>query len=392
MAVELFFVMAGLNLTRTLDRYDGVVSYTRDRARRLAPEVGVVWALVLICVLAGWKSPGLVAFLVSAPLFLQNFAEPFFPPDAYVSWIGLLSLWFVAALMQLSVFLFLVRKAILRRGAAFLLLGSLALGLLFRVVLVEALGGFQRNLSHDTADTLYRMPFTHIEAMILGVLLGRGLLSGIGRYIPLFALTILGAGLANAMLGQGSVTLGSLGFPIGMAFNYQYLWGYPLLALAAASVCAPDGPFATAIDKLSMPARMEALVSAWSRLTYGAYVFHGLILAAIWNAMRQMGLPLGKLELAAAFLATTLGGFAAAAVFQRLREGALVPRPETALVPRAEEMANRRLSLLRGYASTLRRASHEKSGAFAYLQGLALPRPRGSTRSSRGVTKPTASV
>jgi peptidoglycan/LPS O-acetylase OafA/YrhL len=38
MAVEVFFVLAGLNMTRCFDRHAGVASYVLSRARRLAPR------------------------------------------------------------------------------------------------------------------------------------------------------------------------------------------------------------------------------------------------------------------------------------------------------------------------------------------------------------------
>ena len=106
-------------------------------------------------------------------------------------------MWFVAALMQLSVLFFLLRKAISRYETPTLLWATLVLGFLCRLALLQLLGGSPRDLAPTVADTLYRMPLTHVEAVMAGILIGRGRLAGIGKHGPLIAVTVLGAGLAG---------------------------------------------------------------------------------------------------------------------------------------------------------------------------------------------------
>jgi surface polysaccharide O-acyltransferase-like enzyme len=317
MAVEVFFVLAGLNMTRCFDRHAGVASYVLSRARRLAPEVGVVWVVAFALMALGWKSKSLLLFLLASPVFLQNFIEPFFDTGPDVNWIFLLSLWFVAALMQLSVLFYLLRKVIARYETSTLLGATLVLAFLGRIALLQLLGGTPRDLAAPVADTLYRMPLTHVEAVMAGILIGRGRLKGIGKYGPFLLLTMLGAGMANWMLVRPPLAIGSLGFPIGMPANYQYLWGYPLLALAAAAWCAPDGPLA-ALERLRLPARLDRAADALSRQTYGAYVFHGLILSAVWSVMRYGVAAPGPLARTVIFAGTTVGAFGAAWAFTRV--------------------------------------------------------------------------
>src|SRR5258708_2178771 len=110
-------------------------------------------------------------------------------------------------------------------------------------------GQLQCNLNVDFGDSLYRMPFTHVEALIFGCLLGRGSLKIVARYqIPILFLTVA-AGLINFCFARGEMRWSTLGFPMFLTFNYQYLWGYPLLALAAASLLAPGGFVARAIQQ-----------------------------------------------------------------------------------------------------------------------------------------------
>lgn len=317
MAVEVFFVLAGINMTRAFDRHEGVVSYALSRARRLAPEIAVIWVIALVLIAVGWKDQSLSLFLLASPVFLQNFIEPFFDPGAEVNWIFLLSLWFVAALMQLSVLFFLMRRAIARYETATVVGATLVLGLLCRLALLQLIGGSPRDLAPAVADTLYRMPLTHVEAVMAGVLIGRGRLVGIGKQAPLFLATVLAAGFANWMLVRQPMAIGSLGFPIAMPFNYQYLWGYPLLAMAAAALCAPDGMLA-ALGERRRSARLEQVANGLSRQTYGAYVFHGLILSAIWSVMRYGDAAPSTLARAVMFAVTVVGAFGVAWAFARL--------------------------------------------------------------------------
>ena len=126
-AAELFFVIAGFNMAKSLERHSNVRSYAFARVRRLAPEVGVIWCVSVICVAAGWHNREFVLFLCSAPLFLQNFIEPFFDASATVDWGFLLIPWFVAALLQLQILLFMFRRYLIRSTIVVVLGVSLTL-------------------------------------------------------------------------------------------------------------------------------------------------------------------------------------------------------------------------------------------------------------------------
>src|SRR4051794_19100782 len=56
-ALELFFVMAGLNMARYIDRYKTLGSFVWSRVRRLAP-VSAVWCIALVVFLAGLRGTG----------------------------------------------------------------------------------------------------------------------------------------------------------------------------------------------------------------------------------------------------------------------------------------------------------------------------------------------
>ena len=259
-----------------------------------------------------------VLFLCSAPFFLQNFIEPFFD-SATVDWGFLLTLWFVAALLQLQIVLFIFRRYLIRGNLVVVLGVSITLTVLCQILTAEMLGGLQRNLDYMVADTIYRMPFSHFTAMIMGVMLGRGRLQGINRYFSVIVAMVLGAGVMNMYAMQGSLPIGSLGYPLDMMFNYQYLWGYPLLAVAAASLCADDGWLAAILAKLTMPAGLERWLNKLALLSYGAYAFHGLILSPAIQGLRFSGWSLNSLGQLVLFLLIVVGAFFSAWLFQSLR-------------------------------------------------------------------------
>jgi hypothetical protein len=319
MAIELYFVIAGFNMATSLERYNNVGSYTLARMRRLAPEVGVIWCVSLICVAAGLHNRGLILFLFSAPLFLQNFIEPFFGISPSVNWVFLLSLWFVAAILQLQAVLFAFRRYLIHGNMVVILGVSLTFTLLCQILTAEMLGDLHKDIDGMVADTIYRMPFSHLTAMIMGVMLRLGRLQGINRYSVIIVSTMLGAGMINMHAMHGYLPISSLGYPVGMMFNYQYLWGYPLLAVAAASVCASDGWLAATLAKLRMPAGLEKWLDSSASLGYGAYVFHGLILSAVHVGLQFYGWALGELERFVLFLLIAVGAFFSAWLFQSLR-------------------------------------------------------------------------
>ncbi len=317
-AVEFFFVIAGFNMAKSLERYSNVRSYAFARVRRLAPEVGVIWCVSLICVAAGLHNREFVLFLCSAPFFLQNFIEPYFDSST-ADWGFLLTLWFAAALLQLQIVLFIFRRYLIRSNIVVILGVSLTLTVLCQILTAEMLGGLHRNLDYMVADTIDRMPFSHLTAMIMGVMLGLGRLQGINRYFSVIIAMVLGAGLMNIYATQGSLTIGSLGYPLTMKFNYQYLWGYPLLAVAAASLCAGDGWLAATLAKLTMPAGLERWLNKLALLSYGAYAFHGLILSPANQGLRFSGWSLNSLGQFVLFLLIVVGAFFTAWLFQSLR-------------------------------------------------------------------------
>ena len=132
-AVDMFFVLAGMNMARVLDCDQSICSYAVSRVERLGPQMLVIWCVAVVSVLAGSGSPGIMWFITVGPVFLHNLALPFFEYTFPRDWIfG--PLWFVAALMQLQLLLFGLRKVLLRARPDILLVATVGIAISFRTL------------------------------------------------------------------------------------------------------------------------------------------------------------------------------------------------------------------------------------------------------------------
>jgi Acyltransferase family len=278
-AVDLFFVLAGVNMAARLGQSDEVIDYLRGRIRRMAPELAIAWFLVAVVTALGFGTRGIHWFLVTSPFFLQNLTEPLFQSGESVDWIYV-PLWFVGALFQLQLLLFAFRKILIRNSPLAVLAAAMLVGVGLRWLTALAMGGGGGDIAYRAGDILYCLPVAHIEAVTLGVLVGRGSLVRLGRYLPLLVALTLGASLLNAWFSSPSFAFASLGLEFPFSTNLMYLWGYVLIAFVAAALCSPESFVAVQVQAMTLPQSWESFLSRLGSLTYGAYVFHGTIMAS----------------------------------------------------------------------------------------------------------------
>lgn len=288
-AVEVFFVMAGMNMASSLNRDLSVAAYARQRFVRLLPELTVVWLATLAFVIAGRGSAGMAWFLGSAPFQLQNLTPLFFkydlPRDAVFG-----PLWFLGTLFQLQVIVFALRKVVSSARPLWIIAGALCVGVSARLIFA-LWKGHALELDGSNAGVLYCMPFCHLEAMILGVLLGRGAWPRFGRILPWGIAIAVAVGLLNVWL-PGGKGLGTLGFEFPPRIHGSHLWAYPLLAFASAILCAKDGMLAEFVEGIRIPGWIERGLANLAPLTYGVYCFHGLVIATGINGAAIFGTSL----------------------------------------------------------------------------------------------------
>ncbi len=277
-AVELFFVIAGFNMSAACDRDESTISYAWSRVRRLFPELCGVWCVTVLFVIIGSGTAGMLWFIGTSPFFLQNLTLPFFEYALPQDWV-FAPLWFVGALFQLQILLFASKRLWSRAKPASVIISVVCFGLSFRLLFAFLFGNNPGTLSPSRADALYCLPFSHVEAIVLGLMMGRGALQGIGRCLPAFGALALVLGALNVWLSNGLVSPRSLGFEFPPRLNYIHVWGYAVLAFVAASVCAKNGPMAVAIESMKRPPWIDKGLARLAPLTCGVYLFHGVIMA-----------------------------------------------------------------------------------------------------------------
>jgi hypothetical protein len=276
-AVPLFFALAGEHMVPAVARSGPVFEYARSRVRRLAFPIAIVWCLVAAMALLGRDSPGAHWFLISSPLFLQNLTLFFFEYQFPADWIfG--PLWFLGALLQLQLLVFAFRKVLVRYPPSAVIGAVLVIGIAFRCLTGILLGGTAREVDGRAGDLLYVLPLTHIEAITLGFLVGRGALVDLGRYLWIVAAMAFGGVLLGRGLSGLDFPIESLGFDFPFRVNYMHVWGYSVLAFACASLCSLHNPVAAHVQRMVVPSWLDAGLLKTASLTYGAYVFHGALL------------------------------------------------------------------------------------------------------------------
>ncbi len=320
-AVELFFVLAGINMARAIEHHHSLLGYLRSRVRRLGPEVLAVWLATLLIVAAGLGTAGMGWFLISGPAFLQNWTLPLFQYDFPRDYVHV-SLWFVGALFQLQILAFALKGHIKSAPPGVVAAASIGIGVGFRLLYGVGVGGNPGQLTDAEANLLYCLPFTHIEAITLGILLGRGALPWLGRWFPLLFLATLGLGGALAGSFGDTSAVRSFWYEFPLRLNYLHVLGYAALAWTAASLCAPRGLLASALEALELPRQFNGFLEKASVLTYAAYAFHGVFIATGLNfasILKQPHAPWLRLLL---FAVTAFQAFVAAWAFRRLRRWA----------------------------------------------------------------------
>ena len=191
-SVILFFSLAGANMAGAIDRSESLFlvwaipssTHGVPSRTRVVPPRG-----------HGSERDGVErrsSVPVRFPLFLQNFTPILFDYAFPLDWVfG--PLWFLSALMQLQLIVFASRRLLVRSPPLIVAGGAVVFGVIFRCLAAIVLGGSLAEIDGKTGEFLYNLPFTHIEWIMLGFLIGRGHLAGLGRNLPAVALVAASA-------------------------------------------------------------------------------------------------------------------------------------------------------------------------------------------------------
>jgi len=277
-AVELFFALAAINMFRNLSFEMSFWEFARKRYQRFILLILLVFPLAAIVghhahlKATGW-------FLCLGPLLLHNFI-----PLRIIDWINgdmvWVPLWFLGALFQLQLLAFIFRHALKQAPILLIIAATVLIGTTGRLLIWYFLTSGSSLLSDAEAASLFWSPFCHVEVFVFSTLIAlRGTKFGDFLFPAFGAVVIAGAIHAYAT----NLNFSSLGFPPGLPNYFQFLWGYPLLALLFASLVDPSNALSRWIAQRRFSSRADFMVEHLSRETGYAYAIHGSMLFLLWK-------------------------------------------------------------------------------------------------------------
>jgi peptidoglycan/LPS O-acetylase OafA/YrhL len=139
-------------------------------------------------------------------------------------------------------------------------------------------------LRESFPDSLYALPFTHLDAFALGAYISRFSIPHARTQLVLLAILIPAAGFLSHYLDTGSTgALSSLGYPVTMPHGYQFLWAYSILNywFALLIQCVVQ-------ERLFLRFLEIPFLAYLGKISYGLYVYH---LPMLWFAIRLRDLP-----------------------------------------------------------------------------------------------------
>jgi hypothetical protein len=312
-AVVFFFVLAGVRMVPAINRDERTFSYGLRRLQRLAPEFLCVYLVGLFWLV--WKpSLGLKLFALTGIVFAHNWTRAYFDVSAQ-DWL-FIPLWYVGVLVQLQVLAMAFRRWLRRLSAGALFSAAIILGVASRLSIALVVGINNGNIPFYLADIIYWTPLAHIESLVGGYLIGRGEWRSLGRWMPVIIAFTAILGVAN-MRASGLPRM-TLGYEIGLSQNYEFLWGYPVLALMAMSWVSCTNVLRCWLDRIALPRGVDQLVVRAAQLTYGMYVFHGAwFVFGQWALGDRLGV--GWAHTYVSFLITIVGSVFSACFFDMVR-------------------------------------------------------------------------
>jgi len=308
--VQLFFVLSGflitgilLDMKEAMPGKDYFIKFYGRRFLRIFPlyyfyliAAGIIttWLLSI-----SYRTGYLKSFeeqVRYAFFYVYNFAMATVIKDSSFL---LEHLWSLSIEEQFYIFWPLVILLTPKRYQKGLFLVLIGLGPVFRIAFhfLHASGEFSI-FSHSVSETLYSLPFTHIDAFAIGAYISRYSIPKANEQFWLLLVLVPLIGFITQYLVTGQLgVFTAFGYPLLMPEGLQYIWGYSLLnyffAVTILAV-ARQGLFNRFLE--------WAPLRYMGRISYGLYVFHQPI---TWFAfdIQELGLEKSMAQPIATILA-----------------------------------------------------------------------------------------
>jgi peptidoglycan/LPS O-acetylase OafA/YrhL len=270
LGVQIFFVLSGYLITRILARSKAqpLGEYLRNfygrRALRIFPLYYAVIVLFYLATATGAKLAGVREGLPFAATYTYNF---WYATKASGYSLFITHFWTLCVEEQFYLVWPFVMYLCPPRHTKRLLLGLIAIGPLLRVAGMWVLSQPHVSALPVPSVALDVLTTTHLDAFATGACFALFPWGGRPRALLLLAFAWLGAGAALVVTRH--LPWASLGYPIGMAPGYGYLWGYTLIN------CLSGLLIDCLVNRRFVPAFFELRPLAYlGRISYGLYVLH----------------------------------------------------------------------------------------------------------------------
>lgn len=314
--VQLFFVLSSFLNTSILLRsaassstlLEFAVPFFVKRLLRLCPIYFTFIAVLHVAYLVAGVPSGFPSVAANLYTYTLNFAcmLPDYQSGPYTH------LWSIAVEWQFYFLLPLFLWFLPRETCKKVCVGAIGLAVATRVATHLALSSAGWAIS-EIATFIYNAPWTHCDAFGMGALLAfDDVRPKVARTLPfaLGATVLAGVALLAIDIPTRAVGFGTLGYPGGMAFHNQYLWGYTMICWLSGSLIA-----AVVENSSSFSWTNHRALQYVGRVSYGMYIYHfpviltGQQLAADYGTRSPLGLVTFAGAVAVTIMVSTVSYF-----------------------------------------------------------------------------------
>jgi peptidoglycan/LPS O-acetylase OafA/YrhL len=284
--VMLFFVLSGFLITGILvDMKESLptkayfIKFYGRRFLRIFPlyyfYLFLMLALALGLYLINFKPFRMLEYFQQVPYALTYIYDLFAASTRYRDSDFLTHFWSLSVEEQFYVFWPLLILLTPKKSYKKLFIAAIIAGPIFRIIFTYMYD--QHTLSflrHSTADGIYALPFSHLDAFGLGAFISQYRIpkARLQFWVLLVALPVIG--FVTQYLAAGNFGLpGGLGFPFPLANGYKQIWGYSLLNYFFAITI-----YAVARDGLFNRFLELSWMRYLGRISYGLYVYHYILI------------------------------------------------------------------------------------------------------------------
>ena len=286
--VQLFFVLSGFLITGILlDMKDSLPAgkyFTKFYGRRFLRIFPLYYFyLALMAVVAYWLiaadfRPGPMKIFLDqvwyAVLYVYDFfyRAPWFEPSQFLD-----HFWSLSVEEQFYIVWPLLLLVVAQRDLKKLFISFIVMGPVFRFLLyIFYLEGSEIWFFREPfALVIYTLPFSHVDAFVMGAYISRYSIPDARRQLLLLAFLVPALGFVTTYVQTGSIgSLSALGYDLVLGVSYQFIWSYALINYFFALLIYCVVHENVLIRFLELP-----WLRYLGKISYGMYVYH---LAIIW--------------------------------------------------------------------------------------------------------------